>query len=116
MSQRTELSEALTRLEAAMRAAGIWKEEVPTPEAFASREPFSLDTMSLPQWLRYVFIARLRVMLSEGQPLPVSSSIAPAAQVYLPQLSEGARMPVVQTLQEIDDLISGTNTGAPSLH
>lgn len=116
MTLRTELSTALDRLEASMRAAGIWNQPLPTPEAFASREPFAIDKMSLPQWLRYVFVARMRELLAAGKALPESCSIGPAAQAYLPEMSQGARVPLIQVLNEIDELITdGTDDGAQTI-
>ncbi|ANF57447.1 YqcC family protein [Halotalea alkalilenta] len=115
MNQRTRLSDALTRLEAAMRAADIWGQPTPSPQAFASLEPFALDSMEMAQWLRFVFVARLRTMLASAQPLPQGSSVAAAAEVYLPQMSMGARLPVIEVLREID-LILNDEDGTPALH
>ncbi|MGJ8524954.1 hypothetical protein LMG33818_000662 [Halomonadaceae bacterium LMG 33818] len=106
MSQQTELSDALSRLEAAMRAAGIWSLPRPDDKAFESLEPFALDSMNMAEWLRYIFVPQLRTLLGENRPLPSNCSVTPAAQVYLPDMSEGAKLPVLMVLQEIDELLS----------
>lgn len=109
MSQQTELSDALNRLEAAMRAAGIWSLPCPDDKAFESVEPFALDSMSMAEWLRYIFVPQLRTLLGENRPLPSSCSVTPAAQVYLTDISDGAKLPVLLVLQEIDELLSNDN-------
>lgn len=108
MAIYTQLNDALTQLEAAMRAASMWRQEEPDATALASREPFCVDTLSMPQWLRFVLVARLRVLVDQRLPLPKGSQIAPAAEVYLKEYSNGARQPVISVLREIDTLLSGT--------
>ncbi|WP_017430100.1 YqcC family protein [Vreelandella jeotgali] len=109
MSIYQELQQAVEDLEATLKAAGLWRVETPAPAAFASAQPFCVDTMSLPQWLRYVFIARLSSTIEEGGALPEKCEVAPAVSAFLQQ--EGARasdqLLVVQRVEHIDSLISG---------
>lgn len=107
MSQYQALEQALRELEAAMMAGSMWRQEAPSAAALASREPFCVDSMSLPQWLRYVLIARLRAMIEARQALPVTADMAPAAELYLKDHSLGARLPVVEAVRKIDVILSG---------
>ena len=52
MSVHQQLQTALLELEAAMKAANLWRTPTPDAAAFASQQPFCIDTMSLPQWVR----------------------------------------------------------------
>ncbi|BBG30593.1 uncharacterized protein conserved in bacteria [Zymobacter palmae] len=104
-----ELSDALARLEAAMRAGSMWRQDEPDAAAMASREPFCIDTLTMPQWLRFVLVARLKVLIDQRLPLPQGSQIAPAAELYLKGYSNGARMPVIGVLREIDVLLGGAD-------
>ncbi|WNK19188.1 YqcC family protein [Halomonas piscis] len=108
MKTRQELEQALEALEATLKTAGLWRVETPTPAAFASRQPFCIDTMSLPQWLRFVFVARLRGLLEEGAALPEKCEVAPAVKAYLQQ--EGVRasdqLLVVQSVERVDAVIN----------
>lgn len=101
-----QLSNALERLEAAMRAGDMWRQETPDVTALASQEPFCADTLTMSQWLRFILVARLRVLVAQRRPLPANSQIAPAAEVYLKKYSPGARLPVIGVLREIDALLS----------
>lgn len=109
MAVYTQLNDALVRLEAAMRAAGLWRQEEPDEAALASREPFCVDTLTMPQWLRFILVARLRVLIDQRLPLPTGSQIAPAAEVYLKGYSNGERLPVIGVLREIDTLLGGVS-------
>ncbi|OHV09949.1 YqcC family protein [Kushneria phosphatilytica] len=108
MTQHQQLAVALERLESSMRAGDLWKQEPPPEEAFESSEPFCIDTMTLPQWLRFVLCARLRESLEQGSALPQQSQIAPAAELQLQGLSTGRRLPVLESLHDIDHVL---NTG-----
>ena len=108
MSVHQQLDEAVRRLEATLKASDLWRMEEPTAEALASQQPFCVDTMSLPQWLRFVFIARLDVMIAEQAPLPATCNVAPAADLYLKQeqARAGDRLLVVKAIEEVDQLIN----------
>ncbi|MHB0774490.1 YqcC family protein [Halomonas sp. WWR20] len=106
MSAHTELSQALERLEATLKSADLWRFPSPTAAAFDSREPFCVDTMELPQWLRYVFIPRLEALIDANAPLPAKCDVAPAAEAWLQGASPSARVTVVSAIAEIDRVIT----------
>ena len=70
MSVHQQLQTALLELEAAMKAANLWRTPTPDAAAFASQQPFCIDTMSLPQWVRYVFVARLNALIDAEAAMP----------------------------------------------
>lgn len=102
------LDASLRRLEAAMKAADMWRVPPPSARAFESREPFCIDTMELPQWLRFVFIARLDALIDAKAPLPKECNVAPAAQVYLKQTHARPSnfLLVVKAIEEVDRVIT----------
>lgn len=108
MTVHQQLDEALRRLEATLKAADLWQVPRPAPQAFESRQPFCVDTMELPQWLRFVFIARLDAMVERRAPLPESCNVAPAAEVYLKQAGVRASnfLLLVKSIEEVDRVIN----------
>ncbi|GED22052.1 YqcC family protein [Halomonas halmophila] len=108
MTVHDELAQALRELESAMRAADMWRMEAPEPAAYNSVEPFCIDTMSLPQWLRFVFIARLETLVEQQGAMPSKSDVAPAVEAYLTQ--EGARTSdrilVGKAIERVDSLVT----------
>jgi len=108
MSVHDDLGAALRELEATMKAASLWRMTPPEPAAFNSVQPFCIDTMTLPQWLRFVFIARLRALVEARAPLPASCDVAPAVDAWLQQ--EGARphdrLLMGKVVEEIDRLVT----------
>ncbi|EPC01342.1 hypothetical protein L861_12270 [Litchfieldella anticariensis FP35 = DSM 16096] len=108
MSVHQQLDEALRRLEATMKATDMWQMSPPPAEAFDSEQPFCVDTMELPQWLRFVFIARLDALVEAEAPLPDTCQVAPAAEVYLKQSQAKTTtlLLVVKAIEEVDRLIT----------
>lgn len=106
MTPHAELDQALSRLEATLRSVDLWRTPRPEAEAFDSREPFCLDTMELPQWLRYVFIARLQALVDAEGRLPATCQVAPAAEAYLQHAQPSTRALVVEAIAEVDRVIT----------
>lgn len=108
MSVHEELDVALRELEATMQAVDLWRMAPPPPEAFHSVEPFCVDTMSLPQWLRFVFIPRLDAVVDARAPLPERCDVAPAVEACLAGESGGIRqaLPLIKAVEAVDRLIT----------
>ncbi|PJX13653.1 hypothetical protein CWI66_11360 [Halomonas sp. 141] len=108
MSVHQQLQTALLELEAAMKAANLWRTPLPEASAFASQEPFCVDTMSLPQWVRYVFVARLTALVEAQATLPARCEVAPAMAAYLMQEKVRAsdQVLVIRAMERVDQLVT----------
>ena len=108
MTVHQQLIQALDELEATLKAANLWRVEMPSSAAFASQQPFCVDTMALPQWLRFVFIERLQTLAEAKAPMPAKCEVAPAVAGYLQQ--EGIRasdqLLVVRSVERVDKLVT----------
>ena len=104
------VAELLIDIEAQLRQLGLWEREPPPPQALASDQPFSVDTLTLPQWLQFIFLPTLYRLLAEGQPLPGRCGIAPMAQEYFRGLAL-ASATLEQTLLKMDRMLSGEEGG-----
>ena len=102
---RTEVAEVLIDIEARLRQLGQWDRIPPSTEALASDQPFCVDTLTLPQWLQFVFLPTLYHMLEEDQPLPERCGIAPMAEEFY-RGSGLATAELVEALERIDELLS----------
>ncbi|WP_078083450.1 YqcC family protein [Microbulbifer mangrovi] len=97
-----DIATLLLELEAEMRAVELWDAQPPSAEALASTQPFCVDTLTLPQWLQFVFLPRMSKLVELEQPLPGKCGIAPMAEEYF----SGTDLPIVgltRKLAEIDE-------------
>ena len=108
MSTYQPLQTALLELEASMKAADLWRMPTPDADAFASQQPFCIDTMSLPQWVRFVFIARLNALMDARAAMPAKCEVAPAVAAYLQQEKTPAhhQLLIVRAVEKVDQIVT----------
>ncbi len=63
MTHHDSVRAQLHAIEALMRQHQLWQESAPQPDAFASTQPFCLDTLSPFEWLQWVLIPRMHALL-----------------------------------------------------
>lgn len=99
-----KIADQLLLIERELRVQGWWDETAPSTEALASIEPFSVDTLDFEQWLQWVFLPRMKIILEQNQPLPNASGIlAMAEMVYAARPGQGKELQ--RLLAQFDQLI-----------
>ena len=102
-----QIADQLLLIERLLRQLGLWTQQAPSAEALASPEPFCVDTLTFEQWLQWIFLPRMKVLLETGVALPSVSGIqAMAEMVYQQQPSVARRL--VELLGEFDRLLTRT--------
>ena len=100
------LGRALEQLETVMEQEGVWPKKMPAEQdlnnAMESAVPFAVDFLAFESWLAFIFIPKMRVLLTQEQPLP-PMQITPAAQIYL----SSANQRTLSQLQVIDNIANG---------
>jgi uncharacterized protein YqcC (DUF446 family) len=100
-----ELAEQLLLIEKELRVRDLWASSPPDAAALASQEPFCVDTLSFEQWLQWIFLPRMKIILEQGEALPNTSGIlAMAEMVYQGQPQQMAGL--LRALETFDVLIS----------
>jgi uncharacterized protein YqcC (DUF446 family) len=97
---RDELAVVADRIEREVNAvsgAAIW----PLAPAFQSREPLMRDTMTIPQWVRWVLLPRLRDMVAGVTKPPTQSQLCTLARDLA---KDEETWPLLYALGELDDL------------
>lgn len=99
----------LIDIEADLRQLNLWQGDAPSSAALASKEPFCFDTLTLPQWLQFVFIPRMYELIETDQSLPESCGIAPMAEEYFSGSDLFVR-PLLTHLASLDSYISHSSS------
>lgn len=86
-----QVASLLIDLECELRQLSMWRSEPPAAEAFASTEPFSIDTMSLAEWLQFVFMVRMSLLVEQRASLPGPCAITPYAEQD-PELQKASKL------------------------
>ena len=98
------LADLLLAIEAEMRSCGVWGKIQPENEALQSRSPFCGDTLSLEEWLQWIFLPRMKDLLESGKSLPRRCDIAPYAQKAW-QSRIGELSALLALIRQFDDVI-----------
>ena len=75
-----EVEILLIKLEQSLREAMLWSSSVPSVEALKSKLPFALDTLFFEQWLQFVFIPKMTVIVNAKSALPENVKLLPMAE------------------------------------
>lgn len=100
------VADGLLEIERALRELELWEAERPHEDAFKSTQPFCIDTLNFAQWIQFVFLERMKLIIENGDPLPTVSGIAPMAEEYFRGRPESGQR-LIQELEIVDQLLSG---------
>ena len=91
----------LQKLEQSLRQAKLWSRVTPPLEALNSPYPFSVDTLSFQQWLQFIFIPKMLVIVNNESKLPDSMSLLPMAEQSLGKtIVYGETLDVIRQIDE----------------
>lgn len=106
MTHPQRVRQQLQLLEALLRERDLWQTTVPDASAFASTQPFCMDTLEPLEWLQWVLIPRLHALLDGGHPLPTAFALTPYYEMAL-DAAHPHRAVVLVHLQQLDALFAG---------
>jgi uncharacterized protein YqcC (DUF446 family) len=69
----------LNEIELEMKRVGLWQEKPLAPEQYNFTSAFAMDTMTYDQWLQFVFLPRVRQIITTRGQFPESSSVGAQA-------------------------------------
>ncbi|MGO1748992.1 MAG: YqcC family protein [Marinobacter sp.] len=101
-----QIADGLLGVEMELRELELWESERPPEEAFQSTEPFCLDTLNFTQWIQFVFLERMKLIIENEHALPSGSAIAPMAEECFRSRPESGQR-LIRELEHIDQLLSG---------
>ncbi|MDB6143967.1 MAG: yqcC [Pseudomonas sp.] len=102
-----QVAEHLLLIERELRVLGWWSESPPSAQALASHEPFCVDTLGFEQWLQWIFLPRMKVILEQDLPLPNASGILEMAEMVYATRQDEVRF-LQKLLAQFDRLITDT--------
>ena len=80
--RRQLLAVLMRELESSLHTQNLWQSQRPSTQALSSVEPFAIDTLNFPQWLQFIFIEKITVLLQLNLALPTAMAITPMATEY----------------------------------
>lgn len=103
MEQR--IAELVFKIEVEMRRISLWSVEKPENHMIQSQLPFCCDSLTVEQWLQWVFLPRMKHILVQDLDLPTKSDIHPYAEEFLMDRPQDT-VQLLSLIKEFDDLFS----------
>ncbi|MDB2448876.1 YqcC family protein, partial [bacterium] len=63
------------------------------------------DQLTLPQWLQWIYLQRLRALIEANQPLPCGALVTPYAEQYFDQVANVKAHQLLQIIDRIDAVL-----------
>jgi uncharacterized protein YqcC (DUF446 family) len=101
----TALASKLFEVERALRKMNCWSDITPSAEALSSTQPFAVDTLEFVEWLQFVFLPQMHLLVETAAPLPQNCQIAPMVEEYFKDPSEETTE-LITLLKAIDTVLS----------
>jgi uncharacterized protein YqcC (DUF446 family) len=79
LDQYAAVSAKLAAIKQAMRANGTWQAQPLEAEQYEFHQAFGADTMTFSQWLQFVLVPRVELVLSSRSTFPSNSSVGTKA-------------------------------------
>lgn len=96
------LLEALTR---ELTSLNLWQVKAPSIVALNSSAPFCCDTLAFEQWLQFIFIPKLSLMITEQQRLPSTIALTPMAEEAFQSLASNTEA-LMEIILKIDNTLT----------
>lgn len=88
-----------------LKSLNLWQIPQPSAAELSSSAPFCCDTLAFEQWLQFIFIPKIAMMINQHQPLPTKISLTPMAKEAFKYLSTSTK-PLIDLIQKIDKTLT----------
>ncbi len=105
-TKHQKIASLLIDVEYQLRELDYWQQDQPLAQDLSSSLPFCHDTLRFEQWLQFIFLPKMQMMIDANSPLPDNCAIAPYAEEYFKQATGVKKL--LAHLSEIDHILSNT--------
>jgi len=88
MNKAAQVDSLLGQINQEMIKQDLWQSTLPSKEALASEEPFCCDTLSFAQWLEFVLLPKMQMLVDSNMELPQEFLILPMAQQSFAKIAQ----------------------------
>jgi len=80
MTKASQVNALLEQINQEMIKQDLWQSTQPSKESLASEQPFCCDTLSFAQWLEFILLPKMQMLVDSNMELPPEFLILPMAQ------------------------------------
>jgi uncharacterized protein YqcC (DUF446 family) len=108
MSISLQVEQTLEQINQEMIRLDLWQSTMPSEEALQSNEPFCCDTLTFTQWLEFILLPKMGMLIASDLPLPDKLLILPMAQESFKQVDFDSER-LLALIAKLDSLFAANN-------
>lgn len=105
MSHYQTVDALLSAIQREMEAQSIWEAVAPSDAALSSTEPFCVDTLAFTEWIQWLLLPKLRLMIKQDMALPQNSNIHVMAEEAL-KLTHANSATLLDLIKQLDQALT----------
>ncbi|MDP2560529.1 YqcC family protein [Psychrobium sp. 1_MG-2023] len=107
MSDAQQVSVLLEQINQEMVRIDLWQSTSPDKAALESSEPFCCDTLTFAQWLEFILLPKMQMLIDSNMPLPTEFLILPMAEESFKGVAQNTT-PLLKLIAELDAQFNAT--------
>ncbi|WP_016954962.1 YqcC family protein [Catenovulum agarivorans] len=104
MTKHQQVADLLLELTDGLKAADLWQDSRPPEQALQSQQPFALDTLDFHQWLQFIFIEKMQIIVQQQLSMPSLLCLTPIAEEAFSGQTSDKITAILQVIKRIDQL------------
>jgi len=105
MTKATEVDTLLALINQEMIEQDLWQCTQPSKEALASELPFCCDTLSFAQWLEFILLPKMQMLIDSNMELPSEFGILAMAEQSFATIEQDTTK-LLSLIAQLDEVFS----------
>tara|TARA_B100001063_G_scaffold164655_1_gene153608 strand:+ start:80 stop:406 length:327 start_codon:yes stop_codon:yes gene_type:complete len=105
MDRNARVSALLSSIQVEMQSQQLWAAQSPSAEALSSQQPFCVDTLMFTEWVQWLMLPRLQMMIDQRASLPQNSNMHSMAEEAFKRIKADTDQ-LLELIKALDDALN----------
>ncbi|MCO4758205.1 MAG: YqcC family protein [Oceanospirillaceae bacterium] len=105
MDRNVRVSALLSSIQSEMQSQQLWAAQSPSAEALSSQQPFCVDTLMFTEWVQWLMLPRLQMMIDQRTSLPQNSNMHAMAEEAFKRIEADTNQ-LLELIKALDEALN----------
>lgn len=105
MDRNARVSALLSSIQSEMQSQQLWAAQSPSAEALSSQQPFCVDTLMFTEWVQWLMLPRLKMMIDQRTSLPQNSNMHSMAEEAFKRIEADTNQ-LLELIKALDEALN----------
>ena len=105
MDRNARVSALLSSIQVEMQSQQLWAAQSPSAEALGSEQTFWVDTLVFTEWVQWLMLPRLQMMIEQDASLPQNSNMHAMAEEAFKRIDADTKQ-LLELIEALDDALN----------